>query len=234
MNSNKLILIPGAWSDKTIWEPLETELEKLGIESNALTLDGLKKKDHSKGVDLKGHVDSVVAFLDSQDHKQNYLVGHSYSGLVASMVADQVPEKVIGLVFIEAFLPEDGKSLLEIAGLDIVEETTEIEENGGFWLPPTSDELSSQPFLTEKHIDYLTNNMVGHPGKTVTDKAELVGKNLQSIASFYIGGNLSASVKNNPNFPQIDFHKIEGGHWPMLTMPRKLSEILRNIMHTNS
>jgi len=48
MSIKNLILISGAWSNKSIWEPLETELSKLGIESHAITLDGLKKNGKPK------------------------------------------------------------------------------------------------------------------------------------------------------------------------------------------
>jgi len=229
MNKKKLILIPGAWSNKSIWNHLKLELSKLGIDSQALTLSGLEQNDKTKNVDLRNHVNDVVTFLNSQSANGTTLVGHSYSGFVASLAAEQIPDKVAGLIFIEAFLPENGKSLLEIAGLDVEEETKGIATNNGIWQPPTKNEISSQPYLSKEHIDFLVSNMLGHPGKTVTDKAEIRGENLQKLPVSYIGGNLSEKVKNNPNFSKIDFFKLDGGHWPMLTKPRELAEIIGKI-----
>ncbi len=229
MSNKNLILIPGAWSDKSIWDRLKNELSKFGIKSHTITLDGLQRNEQSKDIGLQTHVDNIVSYLNSIATDQFFLVGHSYSGFVASLAAQQVPEKVAGLIFIEAFLPENGKSLLEMAGLDAEEETRGIEKNNGTWPPPTKEEISSQPFLTDKQVAYLVSNMTGHPGKTVTDKSKMTGDSLKKLSTSYIGGNLSDKIKHNPNFENISFFKLDGGHWPMLTKPRELAEIIKKI-----
>jgi len=92
-----------------------------------------------------------------------------------------------------------------MAGLNVEEEIKEIENNNGSWPPPTREELSSQPFLSDKQIEYLVNNMKGHPGRTVSDKANMTGGVLKNIPTHYIGGNLSDKIKENSNFNRISF-----------------------------
>lgn len=224
MKNAKLILIPGAWSDQSIWEPLEAELSHVGIEYDALTLSGLGQSNG--GISLTTHVDDVISHINQSEHEKVVLVGHSYSGMVASLAVARIPDKVAGLVFIEAFLPENGKSLLQVAGLDVAAETKVIEQNNGLWPPPTQEELMAQPFLSDTQKHYLINNMVGHPGKTVTDKAQIHEGTLKNIPVLYIGGNLSDSIKANPNFDKINFEKLDGGHWPMLTQSKELARII--------
>ncbi|RZF63865.1 alpha/beta fold hydrolase [Sphingomonas populi] len=46
------------------------------------------------------------------------LVGHSFAGIVIAAAAEQVPEKIATLVFVAAYLPQDGDSLLSLAQQD--------------------------------------------------------------------------------------------------------------------
>ena len=46
------------------------------------------------------------------------LVGHSYGGMAISGVADRVPEKVASLVYLDAFVPENGQSLFNVLPSD--------------------------------------------------------------------------------------------------------------------
>ena len=71
--------------------------------------------------------------------------------------------------------------------------------------------------------------MKGHPGKTVIDKVNFKGGVLKKLPTYYIGGNLSVKIKENQNFKRINFIKLDGGHWPMLTKPRELAEIIQRI-----
>lgn len=129
MENTRLILIPRAWSDASIWKLFVNELYNLGIQSHSITLDGLNKEITEKHIDLEPHIQNVVNFIETHKTDQFYLVGHSYSGFVAYLAAERIPDKIVGLVFIEAFLPENNKSLLEVAGLDVASETKSIEEN---------------------------------------------------------------------------------------------------------
>lgn len=82
-------------------------------------------------------------------------------------------QRIAHSIFIEAFLPSDGKSLLEVSGLDDAHEIGLIKENGGYWLAPTLEDLEGQPHLAEELIRLLVLKQKDHPGKTVTDQAKL-------------------------------------------------------------
>ena len=229
MHDKNLILVPGAWSNKSIWNELQIELQKFDIALHAITLDGLDKQDKIKNISLQEHVDNVITYINSQETGSFFLVGHSYSGFVTSLAAQQAPDKINGLIFIEAFLPENQKSLLDMAGLDVKEEKKAIEKNNGLWPPPSAEELSSQPFLTDNQKDYLIKNMVGHPGKTVIDLVCMEIGALKKIPVHYIGGGLPYKINDNPYFGKINYHKVEGGHWPMLTKPSEVAAIINDI-----
>jgi pimeloyl-ACP methyl ester carboxylesterase len=43
------------------------------------------------------------------------LVGHSYGGMVITGVADCVPEKIAGLIYLDTIVPGNGQSVLDLA-----------------------------------------------------------------------------------------------------------------------
>jgi pimeloyl-ACP methyl ester carboxylesterase len=41
------------------------------------------------------------------------LIGHSYGGMVATGVADRARERVVQLIYLDAFVPDDGQALID-------------------------------------------------------------------------------------------------------------------------
>lgn len=133
--------------------------------------------------------------------------------------------KVGGLEAYEAFLSVEGKSLLEVSGLDVAHEKRLIDDNGGLWPAPTLEELKGQPHLSDELIALLASKHKDHPGRTVTEPAAMAAP-LGNLHATFISeaGWLSSSeeaelvetLRENHNWT---FKAIDGGHWPMLTMP---------------
>jgi pimeloyl-ACP methyl ester carboxylesterase len=62
-------------------------------------------------VDLQTHVADVVNLLRWEELTDVVLCGHSYGGCVVKSVVAQVPERIRKLVYLDAFVPDPGKSL---------------------------------------------------------------------------------------------------------------------------
>jgi len=227
------LLVPGAWSGSWIWNALQKNLEKKNHTVYSITLSGLDSKDKSRDIGLQDHVDDVISFIQNHSLADIILVGHSYSGFVIGLVADQLPNKISQLVFIEAFLPTAGKNLFQAAKLDPEEENKAIKENDGNWPPPSLDDLKQQPVVTSAQIDYLHNNMVPHPAKSVTDKAIFQSDKID-IPSTFIGGDLDLSDEQKSLYGEVDFHELNGGHWTMLTELEKLTHLLDELSKAES
>jgi pimeloyl-ACP methyl ester carboxylesterase len=56
----------------------------------------------------------IVNVLAAEDLYEVVLAGHSYGGMVITGVADHVPERLAHLVYLDAFVPQDGESLLDV------------------------------------------------------------------------------------------------------------------------
>lgn len=103
------VLVPGACHGGWWYEPLIRELEREGHRGVAITLAGLEDEPRlDRLITLTTHIDQVEAAVP--DSGAVVLVGHSYAGSVITGVADRVPQRIAGLVYLDAFLPGDGDS----------------------------------------------------------------------------------------------------------------------------
>ncbi|MFQ5435273.1 MAG: alpha/beta fold hydrolase, partial [Anaerolineae bacterium] len=107
------ILVHGSWHTGDAWHKVEKILIAHGAEVYAPTLSGMASMENSGGphVGLTTHIDDIVRLIEKEDLSHVILVGHSYSGLVITGVADRLPERVSQLVYLDAFIPENNQSL---------------------------------------------------------------------------------------------------------------------------
>src|SRR6202020_810675 len=68
-----------------------------------------------KEVTLDTMVDKIIAEMADLPGKV-VLVGHSLGGIPITATAEKVPERVKALVYLSAFLPQDGEALFDIEG----------------------------------------------------------------------------------------------------------------------
>jgi pimeloyl-ACP methyl ester carboxylesterase len=111
------VLVPGACHGAWCFEPLARRLRQHGHEAYPITLTGLGARKHllNASVNLDTHIDDVVNLLEDEQLTEVVLVGHSYGGMVITGAADRVPERVDGLVYVDAFVPVDGDSCWTLA-----------------------------------------------------------------------------------------------------------------------
>jgi pimeloyl-ACP methyl ester carboxylesterase len=79
------------------------------------TFTGLGERAHlaSPENDLDAHIEDVLGVLMFEDLSNVVLIGHSYGGMVATGVADRAPERIVQLIYLDAFVPQDGQALAD-------------------------------------------------------------------------------------------------------------------------
>lgn len=111
------VLIPGGWHGGWVFASLAARLQQAGHDAYALTLSGLEDVPSSDArINLETHIDDVLELLAVEDLSEVILCSHSYGGMVASGVADRAPERLAALIYLDAFVPEDGQSWWDLAG----------------------------------------------------------------------------------------------------------------------
>jgi pimeloyl-ACP methyl ester carboxylesterase len=104
------IFIPGGWHGGWVFDPIIKKLERLNKKCIALTLPGLELKQDKQNeiINLDTHIQFVIDFLQQKNITDIILCGHSYAGMVITGVADKIPEKIYGLIYIDAYVPKNG------------------------------------------------------------------------------------------------------------------------------
>lgn len=107
------VLVTGAWHGSWCWKRVRQALTDAGHAVFTPTLTGLCERSHllSREVDLDTHIADIANLIRWEELTDVVLVGHSYGGCVISGVADRLGEKIAALVYLDAFVLEDGQSL---------------------------------------------------------------------------------------------------------------------------
>ena len=145
-----------------------------------VTLTGLGERVHLGGphVDLDTHIADVVNLLRFEELHQATLVGHSYAALVITGAADQVPERIARLIYVERPLP-DGVAHLDLNPPEVrqAQEQQVATEGQGWRLPmPPWEELDQGNDLRglgEAERQRMRARAVDQPFGTLTQPVRL-------------------------------------------------------------
>ena len=111
------LIAHGAWSAGWAWKKMRPRLRERGHELWTPTYTGLGERVHlaSSDVKLDTHIEDVVKVFEFEDLRDVILVGHSYGGMVATGVADRIPDRISQVIYLDAFVPRNGESLFDLA-----------------------------------------------------------------------------------------------------------------------
>jgi len=110
------VLVHGAWGGGWYWRDVARYLRREGHEVFTPTLTGLGERAHlgHAGIDLDTHVRDVANLIEYEDLSDVVLVGHSLAGMVITGVSNEIPHRLVHLVFLDADLPMHGQSRFDL------------------------------------------------------------------------------------------------------------------------
>jgi pimeloyl-ACP methyl ester carboxylesterase len=113
------VLVHGAFSDSSVWANVTAPLIAAGAKVTAIDLPSHTASDNSAAgkTTLADYVESVKAVVAAASGPV-ILAGHSLGGMTITQVAQALPEKIAALVYVCAFLPENGRSAISYAQTD--------------------------------------------------------------------------------------------------------------------
>lgn len=103
------ILIAGGWQGGWVYQEVADLLAARGHKALPVTLSGLGDRP-APAANLDTHIKELVDVVRAQ-RDEVVLVGQSYGGMVVSGAADAVPSQLRALVYVDAYVPDDGDSL---------------------------------------------------------------------------------------------------------------------------
>jgi len=172
------LLVHGATSGGWVWKEIALKLRDAGHEVYSPTLTGLGERVHllSREIGLDTQITDIVNVLQYEDLHDVILVGHSLAGMIITGVADQVPERIAKLIYLDALIPENGESALDLGAPEVNKfQEQRVHAKGDGWLFPVYGDSND---ATDRHRP--------HPWKVVTDKLTLKNKARGEIPCVYI------------------------------------------------
>lgn len=170
------VLVPGFWLGGWAWREVAETLRAVGHSVYPVTLTGLGERVHLGGppVDLATHITDVLNLLRYEDLRAVTLVGHSYGGNVATGVADQMPERVARLIYVDTWPLPDGIAQIDLNPPEArrAQEQQVATQGDGWRLPlPSWEELDQGNELRglgESERQLMRGRAVDQPFGTVT------------------------------------------------------------------
>ncbi len=200
-----LVSVHGAWAGGWQMKKVVPLLEARGYEVHCPTLSGLGERFHTAtpGIGLETHIQDIVNYILFADLRQVILLGHSYGGMVITGVADRIPERIARLVYLDAFLPENGESALGVRRSlpELFAQNTRDGFIHPWWLRP------DKPFPRD----------VPHPLKTMTDPIMLKNPAAAAIPATYILTVEPGKAPADDDFYPF-YQRAQARGWPVIVM----------------
>jgi pimeloyl-ACP methyl ester carboxylesterase len=227
------VLVHGAWHGGWGWVRLAELLRRQGHVVFTPTLTGLGERSHLLRPDINAtlHIADVVNVIRYERLSDIVLVGHSYGGTVISGVVEVVPDKISSLVFLDAFIPDDGQATVDLVQPAVKEIILAAQARGDTTVPVRNAAAFN---VNEKDQPWVDSLAGPQPISTMTEKLKLTGARERIAKKTYIRA---------AGYPNVSFEaaqaraKKEGwrsydvpcGHDVMIDMPERLAEILNEI-----
>ncbi len=186
----------------------------------------------SGSINLDTHITDVVNVIKWEGLDSLVLVGHSYGGWPISGVAEQALPKIASIVYLDAFMPEDGQKGLDLNSERSKGEIADALKRGEVSRPAPPPTVWN---IAEKNHALWTARATAQPIGVALQPIKLTGARERVPKKTYI----RATGYENPNFqsayekrkadPSWRTYTVACGHEVMLDMPERLAEILEEV-----
>lgn len=112
------LFVHGAFQGGWVWCKVADLLRTRGHDVHTPTLSGcgyLTGMGHQES-DLHVLINDIRGYIEFEDLSDVILVAHSFSGMICGALMMQIPERILHAVFVDAIIPEEQRSFLDMAG----------------------------------------------------------------------------------------------------------------------
>jgi len=238
-NKSTFVIIHGAFGGGWDWKRVGQTLTERGHTVYRPTLTGLGERAHlaTPEIGLKTHIQDVVNVLRYESLTNVVLCAHSYGGMVATGVMEEVPERLQQLIFLDAVMPDDGETFFTFH--EAMGTPFEDKPENGFSTLGGSFTFNKPP-----------PSEVPQPFKTFTDAVSFknpAAKALPATLVFFLENDQKPEaivpIDDNSRFRHNIFkratsrgwkiQKFKGDHVVEKSHPRELALFLDSLVQTN-
>jgi pimeloyl-ACP methyl ester carboxylesterase len=222
-----VVLVHGAWHGGWCWRRVGDRLTAKGRYVVAPTLSGVGERSHlaSDSISLSTHIDDVVNEIRWKDLEGLVLVGHSYGGMVITGVAERIRDRIAAIVYLDAFLPQDGQSLSALLG-----------PSAPSWPEHMVAPIPAASFrVNAKDAVWVDSKMTPHPVRCFTETLRVSGAYLTIAEKLYIRAldfpstSFDAALDRCRTDRAWRTNEMKCGHDVMIDQPAELATILEGL-----
>jgi len=238
------VLVHPAWFGSWCWRDVAPLLRSAGHEVYAPTLTGLGDRAHlaNPEITLSTHIEDVVNAMTFEDLTGVWLVGNSSGGTVITAVADRVPERVDGLIYLDAFVPSDGQSTSDLIPPERWEALKRfVDSEGDGWLLPRWAPMPWESIVRDiwqvtedAKLRWVLPRLRPTPIGHFTEPVRLMDPERMPPHRVYIRCPQGAAPFDQPAAiakasPDWTYRELGTSHIPFITRPEELAEMLLEI-----
>jgi len=221
----------GAWC----WRDVIPALEALGHSAHAIDLPSHgADSTHYRDVTAQMYRDAVLAACEDAP----IVVGHSMAGFPISDAAETAPDRIGRLVYLCAYAPVAGKSLIEMRAMaqrQLILQAIEKTEDGLAW-QPIADKARATFYhdVPDEAFEYARARLRPQAIKPQATPIEL-GANYASVAKSYIrcADDRTIDPDHQTDMARCcapeDRHEMTTSHSPFFADPKRLAALLDKI-----
>ena len=232
-SAKTFLVCHGAWSAGWAWRKMYSLMQAAGHRLVTPSYTGLGERAHlaNASIDLDSHIEDVLNVIKYEDLRDIVLIGHSYGGMVATGVADRARDTVRQLIYIDAFVPKDGQSLLDLNEV-ARPRMQELAKSGDGWRVPPNP---TPPDTPPADVEWLSTRRVDMPVKCFETQLKLQGGPLTLPRSYIYATRVTPAdtfgpfARETKNDPAWKYYEIDASHSPNVTAPEALMALLQKI-----
>ena len=222
------VLIHGSYQGGWIWQPVARRLRAAGHEVYAPTLDGCGERASQvrAGIDTESQADEVAQLLFYEDLNNVVLVGTSSGGMVLCRVAELIPDRIGRLVFVDALALLNGEKIRDIVKRSTAQAT-------GITAGPSREDAANRlfadldPAMKAHALERYTQHPIACYEQGVTlDKFWDMPWEASVIWCKQAQNPGEAHQRRTAEKLQAPFMELDTGHYPMLSEPEKLTQLI--------
>lgn len=227
------VLCHGGWAGGWQWHTIPSLLRAQGHVIFTPTYTGMGERIHlaHPDIDLDTHITDIENVIKFEQLADVILVGYSYSGMVITGVADRIPGQIAHLVYLDAFVPEDGESLADLLGAEMMSQIKAVAEQvGEGWKVPHIPDPGKPG----------DPRFILHPLKSALQSVRLQNQAALSLPRTFIfctedkdtmlmGRSIVQAAQMAKASSQWRYYELHTDHNPIENTPAELSELLVKI-----
>ncbi|MFZ4173638.1 alpha/beta fold hydrolase [Streptomyces griseoincarnatus] len=240
------VLVPGMFTGAHVWQETADRLTAAGAVAHAVRLTGLDAALRPAGgdIDLETHIADVVEAIDNlgRTGRKLVLVGHDYGIHPVLGAADRRAGRVDRIVYLDSGMPKSGVPAVAAVPDRSLRDRTAATDGEALPPPATPEDWrrwGSTEGVPGPALDRLTAMAAPQPMGTLLQPLRLTGAVDPVPATGILCTANGASIemvqmmvdRGDPTLREladarVAFFELPTGHWPMLSVPAELADVL--------